>query len=301
MDRDRPGGGRRGSGQLAGAGGQPAALTGRAVAAPRESTPIAEAKLPATYEAAKLALAECSRVDECATWANKAEALASYAKQADDDELRLMADRIQARAVRRAGELLREVAPGAAGRPKLGQAPAPISRSQVAREAGLSRHQKQDALRVAAIPAADFEAAVESKRPPTVSDLARRGTMPPRPDVLRGRAPADYHAATRFGMFPAFVESAPRSTRPLFSAASLGINGTAYWRTPMRPATGTARFRALLQSERHRGRSVSRTLTRLLLHHNIACDAPLAASSSPARTVTDQCVPCTHPRTVHSA
>lgn len=32
---------------------------------------------------------------------------ASYAKQADDDSLRRLADRIQARAVRRAGELLK--------------------------------------------------------------------------------------------------------------------------------------------------------------------------------------------------
>jgi len=37
---------------------------------------IAAAKLPASYEAAKIALAECSRIDECKNWANKAEALA---------------------------------------------------------------------------------------------------------------------------------------------------------------------------------------------------------------------------------
>ncbi len=54
------------------------------------------------------ALASCERIDECKTWANKAEALASYAKMADDDSLRLLADRIQARAVRRMGELLKE-------------------------------------------------------------------------------------------------------------------------------------------------------------------------------------------------
>lgn len=35
-------------------------------------------------------------------------ALASYAKQADDDTLRKQADRIQARAVRRCGELLKQ-------------------------------------------------------------------------------------------------------------------------------------------------------------------------------------------------
>jgi hypothetical protein len=69
---------------------------------------VASARLPATYEQAKLALASCERIDECSTWANKAEVLASYAKMADDDSLRVMADRIQARAVRRMGELLKE-------------------------------------------------------------------------------------------------------------------------------------------------------------------------------------------------
>lgn len=67
------------------------------------------AKLPATYEGAKLALAECTRIDECKDWADKAEALASYAKQAQDHELRKMADRIQARAIRRCGVLLRKI------------------------------------------------------------------------------------------------------------------------------------------------------------------------------------------------
>lgn len=73
--------------------------------------PIASARLPATYEAAKTALAECSRLDECQSWAGKAEALASYARQAKDEQLRKMADRIQARAIRRCGELLKQVEP----------------------------------------------------------------------------------------------------------------------------------------------------------------------------------------------
>lgn len=38
----------------------------------------------------------------------EAEALASYARMSDDDSLRQMADRIQARAVRRCGELLKQ-------------------------------------------------------------------------------------------------------------------------------------------------------------------------------------------------
>jgi hypothetical protein len=68
----------------------------------------ARARFPATYEQARTALASCDNVDECLDWANKAEALAAYAKMADDDTLRTLADRIQARAIRRMGELLKE-------------------------------------------------------------------------------------------------------------------------------------------------------------------------------------------------
>ena len=66
------------------------------------------ARLPANYEAAKRALSQADRVDECKTWADKAQALASYAKQAGDKTLFDYAKRIQARAIRRAGQLLNE-------------------------------------------------------------------------------------------------------------------------------------------------------------------------------------------------
>src|SRR5688500_11629904 len=69
---------------------------------------IADATLPASYEHAKAALVACDRIDECKSWADKAQALASYAKQADDDTLHRLATRISARAVRRCGELLKD-------------------------------------------------------------------------------------------------------------------------------------------------------------------------------------------------
>src|SRR6185437_1061291 len=64
------------------------------------------------YEAAKAALAECSRVDECKDWSDKAAALAAYAKQANDSTLHNLALRIQQRAPRRMGELLKQVPRG---------------------------------------------------------------------------------------------------------------------------------------------------------------------------------------------
>lgn len=69
----------------------------------------ATARLPQTYESAKSALSQCVALDECKSWADKAAALASYAKQANDEELMKMATRIRDRAIRRAGELLAQI------------------------------------------------------------------------------------------------------------------------------------------------------------------------------------------------
>jgi hypothetical protein len=142
--------------------------------------------LPATYEAARHALTECSRVDECKGWADKAAALASYARQAKDDSLLRLAQRIQLRAVNRCGELLKQIPRGdeatrygqAATDPpgKVGAYP-PVTRTQAASEAGLSDRQRKNALRVANVPRDEFEEAVESESPPTVAALAARGTV----------------------------------------------------------------------------------------------------------------------------
>jgi len=169
---------------------------------------IAHAKLPATYDGAKAALEKCSRIDECAEWANKAEALASYAKQAEDAELQKMAERIRARAIRRCGELLRAIKrPEQGGRPtKNGGGSAPVSRAQAGRDAGLSRDQRRDAIRVARVPEADFEAAVESDDPPTVTRLLEERRPKPIVD-LKGRDPREYAAATQaLGLMRRFAE-----------------------------------------------------------------------------------------------
>jgi hypothetical protein len=121
-------------------------------------------------------------VDECKDWADKALALASYAKQADDDELFTMARRIQGRAVRRVGELLPEFQNAGARtdiEPRGGSPPrlngAPLTQRQAAERAGLSKDQEKVARRVAAIPGPDFEAAIESPNPPSVTGLADLG------------------------------------------------------------------------------------------------------------------------------
>ena len=71
--------------------------------------PVARAPLPDNYEAAVDALRACAKHDECQAWDPK-EALASYARQAAEaDAIRRMAIRIGARAIRRCGELLKEI------------------------------------------------------------------------------------------------------------------------------------------------------------------------------------------------
>jgi hypothetical protein len=165
---------------------------------PRDLPVIDEARLPATYETAKTALAQCVKLDECQEWANKAEALASYAKQAGDESLRKMADRIQARAIRRCGELLKQVEPATGGQPFQGNSTregAHPSRKQAAEEAGLSEHQRKTALRVATIPEPEFDAAVEAADPPTITRLAEQGKKSRLVD-LGSIPPADYARAT---------------------------------------------------------------------------------------------------------
>jgi len=163
---------------------------------------IQSAQLPKSYENAKTALAECSRLDECQAGADKAAALASYAKQAEDDTLYAYARRIQSRAVNRSGELLKQIeaARGGDRRSDQWEGDRPlVTRTQAAAEAGMSEHQRKTALRVASIPGDEFEALVESDDPPSVTELARLGTQSkPRPEFN--------HATTAIGTLREFAE-----------------------------------------------------------------------------------------------
>lgn len=88
-----------------------------------------------------------------------------------------MAVRIRDRAIRRAGELLKQIEPGKTG-PKTELSTATdtqLSRKDAAEQAGMSKRQAVTAIRVANVPAADFEAQVESPTPPTVTALAEQG------------------------------------------------------------------------------------------------------------------------------
>src|SRR6185312_2908037 len=103
---------------------------------------VRSASLPVNYEAAKTAIAQCERIDECKDWADKAAAIASYARQAKDTSLRDAATRIRLRALRRVGELLERI-PAQPGKGP-GGGTNPESRTQLAARAGISRHSATD-------------------------------------------------------------------------------------------------------------------------------------------------------------
>jgi hypothetical protein len=111
-----------------------------------------------------------------------------------------MADRIQARAIRRCGELLEKIRPARGGdrRSKSTGGHPPVGRAKVAAKAGMSEHQRKTALRVANVPKAEFEEAVESPNPPTVTELAERGKIAGLPaDYLGKSTPEQFQTATR--------------------------------------------------------------------------------------------------------
>ncbi len=162
---------------------------------------VDEARLPQTYHRARGALERCSRLDECKDWSDKAEALASYAKQAGDETLMKMAIRIRDRAIRRAGELLKQIEPGQGARDGKREVDARLPlRGEAAAAAGMSPHQAKQAIRVANVPADQFEEQVESETPPTVTALASQGTKSaPRPVIdLKGRDPGEFNRSLHF-------------------------------------------------------------------------------------------------------
>lgn len=166
---------------------------------------IAKAPLPSTYGAAKKALAGCARLDECKDWADKAEAMASYALQARDDTLLKLATRIKSRAIRRCGELLKQFDGRGGDRSKTdGTVHSAPSRQEAGSEAGMSERQVKTAVRVASVPEEAFEAAVEGDDPPTVTALAEIGKQaPPLRPIPEGFQQATKLLGTvrRFSMF----------------------------------------------------------------------------------------------------
>jgi hypothetical protein len=139
-------------------------------------TNLPPAQLPQLYQSAKQAIAQCDALDECHTWSDKAAALASYAKQANDFELETTARRIRGRAIERCGVLIAAIpaAPTIPARNPDGTVTAGAhnnGRWATAEAAGLSPWQIRTALDVASIPKPLFEEMIERPKAPTVQEL----------------------------------------------------------------------------------------------------------------------------------
>jgi hypothetical protein len=128
------------------------------------------------YEAAVRAIAECKAVDEVKAWADKAAAMQAYGRMAKDKTLEVDAAEIRIRAERRLGEMLTtqkvggglnrgtKVAGNEAGKGQGSPAVVTDDRRPKLADAGISKDLSSRAQKLAAVPEAEFEAALAEKR-----------------------------------------------------------------------------------------------------------------------------------------
>lgn len=123
--------------------------------------------MPVNYEAARKAIALCVEIDECKDWADKAAAIASYAKQSRDATMRDAATRIQLRAEERLGELLASIPKGTAifSHEKNKMVPNYNGKWATARRAGVTNAQYYRATHIAAVPKKKRDKAIEASPP----------------------------------------------------------------------------------------------------------------------------------------
>jgi len=143
-----------------------------------------EVAIPVTYQKAIVAIQECNKIDEAKEWTDKMSALALYYKQSRDETLIKYAKRIQYRAKRRMGELLKQYDgrgsyngnqhTGNIGKRGL-EPPSSNSVNSVASSIGLSLDQTKEAVRFANVPKDKFEEIIESDNIPTQKEVAELG------------------------------------------------------------------------------------------------------------------------------
>lgn len=162
--------------------------------------------LPATYTAAKSALAKCVKLDECREWANKADAMIAYGKQAKDTSMVDMATRIATRAMDRLGELIDEIPKAQGTRSDLVQptTPSEVTRKDAIKSAGLSVGQGLEAVRLARFKAAEpeeYEAMLENPEgPATRTEMAERGKQKRTPKAPPVKPPEHSHPQFRVAL-----------------------------------------------------------------------------------------------------
>lgn len=140
------------------------------------------------YEAARQAIAEYKTVDEVKDFRDKAFAVEAYAKQANDYELERDAAIARIRAERRCGELLAEMEKARGGDRKSTSRRIEVDSPyrQALNAAQITDDQSSKWQRLAAVPEAEFEAAVSQPgtKPSTHHILTPKQEPPARMDAV---------------------------------------------------------------------------------------------------------------------
>lgn len=142
------------------------------------------------YDQARAALEKAHRLDEVKDIADKAEAMRLYAKQARDPDMEIWLAEIRLRAMRRLGELSKQLekapsGPGR-GRKRLPDTGTPFKRETLKR-VGISSAQAHRCEMIAKIPTKDFEVYIaqraRERKPVTVDDVVSKVTRERRRDA----------------------------------------------------------------------------------------------------------------------
>jgi hypothetical protein len=159
-------------------------MTDMMISAPQRNLVAKAVRMPVIYEDAVRDLIACQTLDEAQYFADKAEALAAWARIHKSDQAGVEAKRLKLYAWKRIGELARELRPGGPASTRhpnakltgyhrfQGRLPGPKS---ILAEHGLSTTQSQASLRLSRMPKEQFDAAVNSPRPPSALTLGTYG------------------------------------------------------------------------------------------------------------------------------
>lgn len=121
--------------------------------------------VPLEYETAVKSLAACTTLDESKYWADKADALAAWAKIYHSREAELKAKQLKLHAYRRMGELAQDLRPSKVGRPRNDQERS--TADDLLRSHGLSITGSRAARRLAHIPQRQFDKLLKEPQAPT--------------------------------------------------------------------------------------------------------------------------------------
>lgn len=130
------------------------------------------------YDVAREALAACVKVDEVKAIRDKAEAMAQYARRANDSEMARWLSEIRVRAERKAGELLAET--GERGEREMGRDGRPKNVLTKLKDIGITYNQSAQWQKIAAIPEAKFEKILVASEEPVTTRAVLRAVAPPR-------------------------------------------------------------------------------------------------------------------------